>query len=213
MTDSTPQPSSLSTDRAPDLSPGIAGRHPVQIEVIFVRPDQSFSDALAYRLVQSPLLEGAFPDDAAAALCQSLGGDTGKPAVEVLHSTSWRHDPAQGVVLTYAALPDPRPDLPAAALHAPSVVCSGDALRPTPDILHDHHIAAHAVRHLSYLVDHDPGMPPPSNAHTWRTSGEPCDPPPRACRPHRMPWPTTRPSSPPSPGTCVQHPDRPPAAG
>jgi hypothetical protein len=48
--------------------------------------------------------------------------------------------------------------LPGVVLQAPSVVCSGDPLRPAPDVLHDHHVVAHAVRHLVYLVDDDPGI-------------------------------------------------------
>ncbi|MGD9529963.1 hypothetical protein [Pseudonocardia sp.] len=73
----------------------------------------------------------------------------------VCHSTSWRHE-AGTVVLTYAALPDPRPGLPAATLDAPAVLCSEDPLRPAPAGLHGHHVVAHAVRHLAYLAAHDP---------------------------------------------------------
>lgn len=137
-------------------TPAGAARHHVQIEVIFLRHNSTSRDTLAYRLARHPLLEDVTPDASAAALCHPSDAPT--VAVEVLHSTSWRHNPQTGLVLTYAALPDTRPDLPAAALHAPSVVCSGDPLRPTPALLHDHHIAAHAVRHLVYLLDHDPGV-------------------------------------------------------
>jgi hypothetical protein len=143
---------------------GAQGLHPVQVEVILIRHDPSPTGPLAYRVIQAPLPEGTTPDATAARLCTVTGTETGTgtgtvdlgaaigtgdPGVEVLHSTSWRHEPTRGVVLTYAALPDPRPDLPATALHTPSVVCSGDPLRPAPDVLHDHHIAAHAVRHLA----------------------------------------------------------------
>jgi hypothetical protein len=60
------------------------------------------------------------------------------------------------VVLTYAVVPDPRPDLPAEPLPRVGIVCSPDPLHPSPDGLHDHHVAAHAVRHLAYLAGTDP---------------------------------------------------------
>ena len=138
--------------------------HPVRVEVIFLRLEPipktgTDHSVLSYRVVQRPLRSGTTPDaaalhcaaDAHAAPASTLGG------IDVVHSTSWRHSHL-GIILTYAALPDPRPELPAAVLHAPSVVCSGDPLQPAPDQLHDHHIAAHAVRHLTYLLDHDPGV-------------------------------------------------------
>jgi len=141
---------------APAVEKGHADGHPVQVEVIFLRHAPAERNGLAYRVARSSLPDGATPDATAAALCHRVGAPD--LTVEVLHSTSWRHHLAHGVILTYAALPDPRPDLPGSALHAPSVVCSGDPLRPTPDVLHDHHVAAHAVRHLTYLLDHDPGI-------------------------------------------------------
>ncbi|MGE3287127.1 MAG: hypothetical protein AB7J32_13635 [Pseudonocardia sp.] len=82
-------------------------------------------------------------------------GGAAPAAGTVCHSTSWRHE-AGTVVLTYAALPDPHPGLPAAPLDAPAVLCSADPLRPAPAGLHGHHVAAHAVRHLAYLAAHDP---------------------------------------------------------
>lgn len=130
--------------------------HPVVVEVLFLRHEPDLPSApgdfgeLGYRVVRMPLPLGCTPDQAAAEAC---GG-----GVEVLHSTSWRYDPADGVQLTYVALPDPQPGLPATTLAAPSVVCSGDPLRPSPDLMHIHHVAAHAVRHLAYLADRDPGI-------------------------------------------------------
>lgn len=130
----------------------------MRIELIFLRLVPSPSGGLHYR-VDSALRAGATPDDAARALAAGSSASSAEPLpLEVLHSTSWRHDPAEGLVLTYAAAPDPRPDLPAVPLQAPSVVCSGDPLRPAPDVLHAHHVAAHAVRHLAYLGERDPGI-------------------------------------------------------
>jgi hypothetical protein len=61
------------------------------------------------------------------------------------------------LVLTYAVVRPPEaPAARAAVLEEPSVVCSEDARRPAPPVLHSHHVVAHAVRHLSDLADRDP---------------------------------------------------------
>ncbi|HEX8498563.1 MAG TPA: hypothetical protein VF661_15310 [Actinomycetales bacterium] len=104
---------------------------------------------ISYRPVRADLA-GSGPDD----LARELAGD-----VALVHSTSWRFEDGV-VVLTYAALPDPRPQQAAHALVDPSVVCSGDPMQPAPPVLHLPHVAAHAVRHLAYLAEHDPGIAP-----------------------------------------------------
>lgn len=116
---------------------------PVDVEVVLLGLDRD--RRLGWRALRAPL-DGSHPDDAALA----LAGDVGP----VCHSTSWRVD-GDVVVLTYAVLHGgPVPD--AEPLERPSVVCSTDALRPTPAVLHGHHVAAHAVRHLSDLLLRDP---------------------------------------------------------
>lgn len=131
----------------PEPAPA-AGRpeHAVLVEVLLLRADQG---ALLYRVVRAPLPAGATPDEAAR---EHAGGD-----VDVLHSTSWRHQDGR-IVLTYAALPDPRPDRPATALWQPAIMSSGDPRVPTPPGLHLHHVAAHAVRHLAELAGRDPAV-------------------------------------------------------
>ncbi len=126
----------------------------VVVEVFFLRV---LSDgALAYRAEQRPWSPGRTPDQAALDLAE-LAPAAAAPGT-VSHSTSWRFVPPDQVVLTYAVLPDPEPARAATPLIAAGVVCSGDALLPAPPEMHDHHIAAHAVRHLGYLAKHDPAV-------------------------------------------------------
>lgn len=123
---------------------------PVDVEVVLLRWE---AGSLCYRTARRPLGDGERPDDAALALAEIEDGNRRA----VCHSTSWRHEDGS-VVLTYAVVPDPAPDRPATPLRAPAVVCSGDPLRPAPADLHAHHVVAHAVRHLAYLVDTDPAV-------------------------------------------------------
>jgi len=133
------------------VNDGVTSGHPaaVLVEVLYLRVDRAGEPGLAYRTVRHPLDGGTTPDE--------LAGQAGPSgAGSVVHSTSWRHEVGVGVVLTYAALPDPDPSVPAETLVAPTVVCSEDATRPQPHGLHGHHVAAHAVRHLAELAERDP---------------------------------------------------------
>ncbi len=118
----------------------------VDIELIALRVEA----ALAYRLVRSATCPGEHPDDAALRL---TGSD--RTHVQALHSTSWRWERGR-VMLTYAVVPDPRHDLPAQPLPSLGVAISDDPARPTPHGLHDHHVLAHAIRHLADLHTSDP---------------------------------------------------------
>ncbi len=73
----------------------------------------------------------------------------------LVHSTSWRWDPPGVVVLTYAAVAE-EPSLEVDMLVDPVIVTSGDPMLPRPDGLHDHHVVAHAVWHLTVLAARDP---------------------------------------------------------
>ncbi len=73
----------------------------------------------------------------------------------VVHATSWRYEDAGHVVLTYAAVPS-SPRAGDAVLVGVGVVSSTDPVRPRPPGLHQHHVVAHAARHLAYLAVHDP---------------------------------------------------------
>lgn len=123
----------------------------VIVEVLVFRLDGEAG--LAYREVRARLRSPQEPD----ALALGIAGIAGAaPEWTVSHSTSWRCDPSGAVVLTYAVTPDPDPHHPAVALTTAGVLCSGDPLRPGPPALHVHHVAAHAVRHLSELATSDP---------------------------------------------------------
>lgn len=59
------------------------------------------------RRVVGPLV--GEPDQAAALLIGLWGSEV--DGVAVLHSTSWRWDGVDGLLLTYLCCPDPRPDI------------------------------------------------------------------------------------------------------
>ena len=107
---------------------------------------------LAYRRVTGEAAPDADLDRVALELAGALDGLAGA----VLHSTSWRVERPGRLVVTYAALPDPDADRPAVPLLEPAVVVGPTSLRPSPEVLHAHHVAAHAVRHLCDLAERDP---------------------------------------------------------
>lgn len=116
----------------------------VVVEVVLLR--LSAERGLAYRRVRGAAAPGADLDDRAL----ELAGATG-----VCHSTSWRRE-GDVLVVTYAALPDGDENQAAEPLRRPSIVAGSTPLRPTPPVMHGHHIAAHAVRHLADLAERDP---------------------------------------------------------
>lgn len=125
------------------------GGVPAFVELILLRLRED--GRIGYRTLTGPVAEDDHPDAVALSLV-----DPPVPAIgTVCHSTSWRWSDGS-IVLTYAMVPDPAPAEPTEPLDAPSVVTSGDALRPSPPFLHGPHVAAHAVRHLSFLAATDP---------------------------------------------------------
>jgi hypothetical protein len=113
----------------------------VDVEVVLLGTGDG---VLTWEARRRPLGDAA-PDEAALALA---GADLGP----VSHSTSWRDD-AGTLVLTYGVVRSTAGGEPPVA---PSVVCGPDAHHPAPEVLHGHHVAAHAARHLADLVDRDP---------------------------------------------------------
>ena len=118
----------------------------VSVEVLLLRllPD----GGLGHRWARGTATADASPDERAVELVRCTDG--------LCHSTSWRRDAPAELILTYAALPDPEPWLPAQPLDFPLIVTGGAALRPTPPQLNAAHVAAHAVRHLADLAERDP---------------------------------------------------------
>ena len=117
----------------------------VDVEVVLL--GLTPGEQLTWQLLRAPLPASA-PDDAALALA-------GEQAGPVCHSTSWRHDDGT-LVLTYAVVRPAGSTGAGTVLEQPSVVCSQDARRPAPPVLHAHHVVAHAVRHLADLAERDP---------------------------------------------------------
>ena len=103
---------------------------------------------LVYRRAVAPVGAG-HPDATARVLA---GADVlAQPGV-VLHSTSWRwddHDDA--VLLTYVVFPAPcTPECVPVLEH---IAFGPDATHPSPLQVSTAHVAAHAVRHLTYLAE------------------------------------------------------------
>ena len=118
----------------------------VSVEVLVLR--LLAPGGLGHRWVRGDLPADTSPDDRAVELAGCPDG--------LCHSTSWRRTVDGGLVLTYAALPDPELDRPAWPLGPQLVVVGGAALRPAPAALDAAHVAAHAVRHLADLAERDP---------------------------------------------------------
>lgn len=139
----TPNPPPATSDR-----PG--GGHPVVVELVTLAHMRD-TEHIGWSVTDSPLPARSDPDDLAWILARHQN-----PDASVCHSTSWRWDPDQRIVLTYATL-HTRGDLHGITpLNQPAIVTSDDATHPRPPILHAHHIAAHAVTHLADLARRDP---------------------------------------------------------
>lgn len=122
----------------------------VVVELVGLRVDR---DELRWSVSRAPLATGQTPDELARSLAGSSVQSTGRGVV--LHSTSWRYGP-DALTVTYALFPDPRRVLttPLAGHH---LVTGPGPLHPAPVEVGEHHVAAHAVRHLSDLAaDRDP---------------------------------------------------------
>ena len=134
--------------------------HQVQIEVLLL----SVSDGdLRWRVAHGSLLTGWRPDARARELA-GLGATV--PTATVVHSTSWRPIP-DGLILTYAALPDPAPtdDTVRAVPADATVLSSADAAAPTPPEIAVEHVLAHALRHLSLVARTDPAVAAAVDSH------------------------------------------------
>lgn len=105
---------------------------------------------LAYRRVAGHLGAGETPDLAVARLVGLHDGDA------LVHSTSWRPMPDGTIVLTYAVAPEPRPAETATPLEDLTLASGDEPSRPTPPEVTNDQVAAHAVRHLGFLLDTDP---------------------------------------------------------
>src|SRR6266496_2556195 len=122
--------------------------HRVHVEVILLRTDED--GRLWFRVLRGSL-DSDHPDACARRLAALPDGG---PAL--LHSTSWRYDPCGGVVLTYVAAPESRPELTARPLAEAMIAASAGPGEPTPPRVGLRNVAAHGVRHLALLLRTDP---------------------------------------------------------
>ncbi|MDQ2880793.1 MAG: hypothetical protein M3Y48_05905 [Actinomycetota bacterium] len=135
--------------------------HEVRIEVLLL--SVTHGDQLSWRVVDGDLPAGCRPDSRA---CELAGLAADVPTATVVHSTSWRPN-ADGLILTYAVLPDPDPvegtvhAVPADA----TIVCSADAAAPTPPGVAVEHVLAHALRHLSLVARTSPAVVAAVDSH------------------------------------------------
>lgn len=135
--------------------------HAIQIEVLLL--SVSRDDQLRWRVVGGDLPPGCRPD---ARACELAGLGVDLPTATVVHSTSWRPN-ANGLILTYAVLPDPDPA--AATVRAvpadATIACSADAAAPTPPTVTVEHVLAHALRHLSLVARTTPAVVTAADSH------------------------------------------------
>lgn len=151
--DTSDTPDSGQDDHPKNLSPSVA------VEILRF----SFSEGKLRVSSEQHTLSNQTPDQ----LAHSISFLDDQDPASLCHSTSWRYEEAtaQGptvgptlgptVVLTYAALPSKKIGRP---VEAAPVMASGDPLRPTPPGLHEHHVVAHAMRHLIDLSTSDPAI-------------------------------------------------------
>ncbi len=128
----------------------VTGRHVVSVETLMLRVGTG--GRWSYRHAMTQPLHGESPDETARRLSGVAAGDPGT----VVHSTSWRHEPDEGIVLTYAVCPDPEPWLPAVEVPVLEIARGAAPATPSPERVDLAHVVAHAVRHLAFLLAEDP---------------------------------------------------------
>ncbi|MFY9807808.1 MAG: hypothetical protein WCC38_14330 [Pseudonocardiaceae bacterium] len=135
--------------------------HEVRIEVILL--SVAGDNQLRWRVTGGELATGCGPDARARELA---GLGTTVPTATVVHSTSWRLT-AEGLVLTYAVVPDPSPaeDTVHAIPSDPRLICSADAAAPSPPAVAVEHVLAHALRHLSLVARTSPAVVAAVDSH------------------------------------------------
>lgn len=102
--------------------------------------------SLRFRDERAAVSGGAHPDDVA----RQLAGLSPCTEGGLLHSTSWRVED-DAIVLTYAALPDLRPD-GTRAVRSDATTSGAHPLAPSPAVVDVDAVAAHACRHLAMLA-------------------------------------------------------------
>jgi hypothetical protein len=125
---------------------------PVAVEVLLLSLG---NDRLCYRALRAPVGNAMQPDSVVRELFDDLSDG-------LIHSTSWRFESGQ-LLLTYVVLPDPRPS--GRRSRVPTRIargCRAAAPSPIADVAE---VAAHACRHLAFLVRTDPVVAKALAAH------------------------------------------------
>ncbi|MFI6483445.1 hypothetical protein ACIBH1_36335 [Nonomuraea sp. NPDC050663] len=123
----------------------------VSVEVLMLLADHE--GVWSYRRVTGAPAPGEGPDAAARRISGVRADD---PAC-VVHSTSWRHLPEDDeIVLTYAVCPDPDPEAARIVLDDPVIARGQAPARPSPALIEESHVVAHAIQHLAFLRATDP---------------------------------------------------------
>jgi hypothetical protein len=130
---------------------------PVTVELILLGVR---AGVLTFRRLAVPLPRGVEPDALARQMID-LGPDA------VLHSTSWRFEDDR-IVITFAVTPDPDPRA-GDRLVAETVARGTDGRHPNAEPDHAQ-VAAHACRHLAFLMATDAAIAKASRrkANVWR---------------------------------------------
>ncbi|MFK3984405.1 hypothetical protein ACI2K4_29030 [Micromonospora sp. NPDC050397] len=118
----------------------------VVVEVLLISADL---DGLRFRVISAPL-RGEHPDAVARSLAELPSGHPDG----LLHSTSWRFADRH-LIVTYVALPDPRPGAATTPVAPAPVLGSDDPLAPSPTEIRPLDVAVHACRHLAFLRQTD----------------------------------------------------------
>lgn len=125
------------------------GQHRIRQELLYLSVGDD--GGVWVRVESVPLPTGAAPDVHARAVLGWHGhGSDGR----LLHSTSWRYDTGSSeLVLTWAVIPDPAVTgrWPVRA----DISTGATGTHPVPDGLTIANVAAHAARHMAFLLHHD----------------------------------------------------------
>jgi hypothetical protein len=138
-----------------------AGGWSLRVEVFVL---SACADRLMFRHGTRDVPPTRNPDDVALEVAGTEPNEPGR----VCHSTSWRVQAPDVLVVTYAALPDGDPHGAVPVMLEP-IVAGGDSTCPRPEELTVQSVVTHAVRHLALLGREDPTIRKcvPHAANLW----------------------------------------------
>lgn len=76
----------------------------------------------------------------------------------IIHSTSWRYEVGR-IYLTYLVYSEtfkfPQEEMVKMKLEDLAIAVGNSTIRPRPELINEHHVVSHALRHLGYLINND----------------------------------------------------------